>query len=149
MVARRSSGVPVDSFCSCSGDTNCASGRWDDHGGVDQHGLGRRLKRLEDLPGGELQRGQRPQPGFNQRVFCNELRLQLLPNPLLDAEAADSIDVAGTRTERQPVQDVENLFVLGELLIEPAGGGSGQGSGGNHQCGNTQGETKRLIAPPR
>jgi hypothetical protein len=68
--------------------------------------------------------------------------VELLSNPLLDAEAADSIDVARTRTERQAVQDVENLSVLGEFLIEPAGGSSGQRSGGNHKCGNTQGETR-------
>jgi hypothetical protein len=72
------------------------------------------------------------------------LRLQLLPNPLLDAEAADSIDIAGTRTERQSVQDVENLSVFGELLIEPAGGGSGQGSGGNHKCARPRAKPERL-----
>jgi hypothetical protein len=37
--------------------------------------------------------------------------MQLLVDPLVHTDTANLIDVAGTRTERQPIQYVNGLFV--------------------------------------
>jgi hypothetical protein len=66
------------------------------------------------------------------------LRLQLLSNPFFDAETANALDITGPRTERQPVQCVEDLLFRGEFLVEPAGGDSRQRTGRGQQSSDNQ-----------
>ena len=52
------------------------------------------------------------------RIFRDALRMKLQVDPLLETHLLDRFDVAGPRSEGQPVERVENLLVLGELLLK-------------------------------
>src|SRR5688500_4663181 len=89
-----------------------------------------------------MQRLERLQPRVERRVSWNQLRLQLLADPLLDAEPADALDVARTRAERQPVQRVNRLFILGKFLIEPECRRRGERSSRRQDGGETERESQ-------
>src|SRR5262249_24060060 len=66
---------------------------------------------LSNLPRGEAKRVQRVEFGFKNTILRNLLWMELLIDPLLDAQSAHLFDVARTWSEGQPVQHMHRLFI--------------------------------------
>ena len=67
------------------------------------------------------QRLQRLELGFQVRAFPDALGMKLEIDPFLQAHLLDLSDVSGTRAEGQPVERVNHLLVVRELLLEHSG----------------------------
>ena len=75
------------------------------------HGLERR----------HAQRFQRLELRLQHRILRQAIGMKLLIDPLLQADVLHALDVAGPGAERQAIQRVDDLLVLGELLLEQLG----------------------------
>ena len=72
------------------------------------HGLGRR----------HAQRFQRRKLRRQFRILRNSFRMKLQIDPFLEPDFIDRRDVARPGTERQPIQGMQRLPILGKLLLE-------------------------------
>jgi len=49
--------------------------------------------------------------GFENRIFCDPIRVQLQVDPFLNRHFPDLLDIPGTRAKGHPVQDMNHLFI--------------------------------------
>ena len=96
--------------------------------------------RRDDLARLHPQRLQRLELFVQNRIFGNSVRMELQIHPFVDAQAANFLDVARARSERQPVQGLQDLSILESLVskrppaLVPAGSGAQQRRSGDRQC---------------
>src|SRR5262245_61308413 len=70
--------------------------------------------------------------------------MQLLVDPLVDAQSADLFDVGGPWAERQPSQNVYDLFVQSQLLVKTACSTRKASHGQGDQHGRGLGKSEAL-----
>ena len=77
------------------------------------------------------------------------MKLQI--HPFVDAQAANFFDVAGTRSERQPVQNLQDLLIFGEFGVEAPAGLRASGHAeqhANNAAGAMIASARRFIVTP-
>ena len=88
---------------------------------------------------------------FQHRIGGNTFGMQLDLDSFVDSDAPDLVDIARPRTERQPIECVQDLSILGELPVEAAIRSAIMGKAGRQQDRRRHSKHRTYashVAPP-